>query len=447
MNPIFRILYKLHRAASWGSYKAARRLTRPGLMVLAVMIVAVMMAPDTDNNFAYQAFTLALFTIVISSFFTFRLGGKFSVERSLPRFGTVGKSIYYSVRVRNLTRKAQQGLSVFETLADPRPSFPDWLQVQLADERQLRSFRRGTRKNGVNPYKLADVKEAFLPTIPPGQEAETKVELIPLRRGILRFSAVTLARTDPLGLARALRKIRLPQTVIVLPKRYLVPPIALPGTTKYQEGGVAMASRIGVSDEFVSLRDYRYGDPPRHIHWRSWAKSGKPVVKEYEDEFFVRHALVLDTFTEEPYGQIFEEAVSVASSFACTIDTQESLLDLLFVGPETFYFTAGRGLAHTDQMLEILASVRPCRTHEFSRLENLVLDRAASVSGCVCVFIAWDDARRRFVGKLEALGLPVMVLVVTGAKDPDPQPGPLQHAENFYVLKAGAIEAGLSKLR
>ena len=47
-------------------------------------------------------------------------------------------------------------------------------------------------------------------------------------------------------------------------------------------------------------------------------------MKEYEDEFFVRHALVLDTFTERLQSEEFEEAVSVAASFACTIRTQES---------------------------------------------------------------------------------------------------------------------------
>ena len=57
-----------------------------------------------------------------------------------------------------------------------------------------------------------------------------------------------------------------------------------------------MASSVGESEEFVSLRDYRRGDPMRHIHWKSWAKTGKPIVKEFQDEFFVRHALILDTF-------------------------------------------------------------------------------------------------------------------------------------------------------
>ena len=131
---------------------------------------------------------------------------------------------------------------------------------------------------------------------------------------------------------RAFVKVPLPQTVLILPKRYPLPPIALPGAMKYQEGGVALASNIGRSEEFVSLREYRRGDPLRHIHWRSWAKAGKPIVKEFEDEFFVRHALVLDTFTDDPHSEAFEEAVSVAASFACTVLTQESLLDLLFVG-------------------------------------------------------------------------------------------------------------------
>ncbi len=181
-----------------------------------------------------------------------------------------------------------------------------------------------------------------------------------MRRGVVQLASVTIARPDPLGIYRALRKQPLPQSVVVLPKRYALPPIALPGGMKYQQGGVAMAAHIGQSEEFVSLREYRRGDPPRHIHWRSWAKAGKPIVKEFEDEFFVRHALVLDTFTPRPHSDVFEEAVSVAASFACTVLTQESLLDLLFVGPEAYCFTAGRGLAHADQMLEILASVQPC---------------------------------------------------------------------------------------
>src|SRR5207253_2587362 len=82
--------------------------------------------------------------------------------------------------------------------------------------------------------------------------------------------------------------------------------------------------------------------PLRRGHWKSWARVGRPVVKEYLDEFFVRHALILDTFTGDLGDPIFEEAVSVAASVAISMQTQESLLDLMFVGPEAYCFTAGR---------------------------------------------------------------------------------------------------------
>jgi hypothetical protein len=212
---------------------------------------------------------------------------------------------------------------------------------------------------------------------------------------------------------------------------------------------VALASSVGQSEEYVALRDYRHGDPLRHIHWRSWARVGHPVVKEFEDEFFVRHALVLDTFTDYQNGEVFEEAVSVAASFACTLPTQESLLDLLFVGPQSYCFTAGRGVAHVDQMLEILASVGACTDQPFHALEHLVLGHVKAVSGCICVLLGWDEPRRSFVGKLRALGLPVRVVVVVEPGESQPlEPGPLRdEPERFSVLEIGQVETGLAKLK
>jgi uncharacterized protein (DUF58 family) len=248
-------------------------------------------------------------------------------------------------------------------------------------------------------------------------------------------------------LFRSFVKIRSPQSVLILPKRYPLGPVALPGSKQYQPGGIAFAAHVGQSDEFVSLRDYRHGDPWRHIHWRSWARAGKPVVKEFEDEFFVRHALVLDTFMPIPEPDLFEEAVSVAASFACTVRTQESLLDLLFVGPESYCFTAGRGLADADQMLEILASVRACSDQSFKKLEHLVLNHASVVSGCICVLLAWDEPRQEFVRKLKALKLPVLVLVLVHAGE-KLEPGAMADApERFHILEAGKIEQELAALQ
>ncbi len=444
---IFWILYRAYRFVSWLRYHTTKRLTAAGWIALVAFGAVIMTGIDTDNTVAYQALAPLFFLLLIGPLLTPFFRARFSATRRLPRFGTVGRPIHYTVSVKNLSKRPQSGLTLLENLADPRPSFEEWLQMQLADERRVQSFRfsQGRRSN---PFRPATVKEAAVPPMRAGEAVDVRVELTPLHRGLLHFGGILVARADPIGFFRAFSRASCRQTMLILPRRYALPPLALPGTMKYQEGGVALAANIGRSDEFVSLRDYRRGDPLRHIHWRSWAKVGRPIVREFEDEFFVRHALILDTFTNDPYNDAFEEAVSVAASFAHTIPSQESLLDLLFVGQQAYCFTAGRGLAHADQMLEVLASVRASTDKSFSALEHMVLNHAALVSGCICIFLAWDEPRRDLVRKLRVLGVPVLVLVIVERRSKEPlDPGPLSNdPAQFHVLQVGFIEEALSKL-
>jgi hypothetical protein len=121
----------------------------------------------------------------------------------------------------------------------------------------------------------------------------------------------------------------------------------------------------------------------------------------------------------------------------------------LFVGPQSYCFTAGRGVAHVEQMLEILASVRACNDQPFRALEHLVLSHIKVVSGCICVLMAWDQERRSFIEKLKALGVPVRVLVIVPPGWGQAlEPGPLRdEPDRFSVLEAGQIASGLKKLK
>jgi uncharacterized protein (DUF58 family) len=447
VKPIFKLFYGFYRPCSSLWHWARRRFTLAGLCVAGGFIVAGAVGTDVENAVTYQTFALLLAILVLSFASSRFFHANFSATRSLPRFGTAGQPLHYRVLIKNLTPHPQRGLTLLEDLDDPRPPFQEWLAVQLAENSRAHPFRISERRR-TSPFKRVSLKESEVPPLLSGGETEVRVELTPLRRGILRFKGVTLARPDPLGLFRSFVRTPVAQTILILPKRHLLPPIALPGTMKYQEGGVALAANVGRSEEFVALRDYRHGDPMRHIHWRSWAKTGKPIVKEFEDEFFVRHALVLDTFTDEPHSEMLEEAVSVAASFACAVLTQESLLDLLFVGNQSYCFTAGRGLAHADQMLEILASVTNCADKQFETLEQLVLNHISAVSGCICVLQRWDDAQKNFVKKLRALSIPLLVLVIVRPGEIKPDAGPLRdEPDRFHVLEIGRIAEQLAGLQ
>src|SRR6185369_10032764 len=199
MNPLWHILYRFYRVVSWLRHWVRRRFTRAGLVVLGAVIVAGMMGIDTDNTVSYQAFTLLLFLLLVAVSFGWIFRVRFSVTRLLPRFGTAGQPFSYRVAVTNLTARTQHGLTLLDDLADPRPSFSEWLAAQYADEKHFRPFRIGRRRH-THPFTVAMVKEAAVPTAPAHRSVEVRVELTPLRRGVLRFRGATLARPDPLGL-------------------------------------------------------------------------------------------------------------------------------------------------------------------------------------------------------------------------------------------------------
>jgi len=209
---------------------------------------------------------------------------------------------------------------------------------------------------------------------------------------------------------------------------------------------VSLAASLGESEEFMSVREYRRGDPLRHIHWKSTSKTGKLIVKEFQNEYFVRQALILDTSLERPDDRLFEEAVSVAASFALSLNTQESLLDLLFVGTEAICVTAGHGVAQVDHMLEILAAVQPCTTHRFEDLEDIVLRQIARVSGCVCIFLKWDEARRELVEQMSSLGIPQIVIVLKRAGERLEIELKNDRFARVHVIDADKVQEGLSRL-
>lgn len=436
--------YRLYRFVSWLRYTVPRRFTPAGMLALAALVTGGALGAEMDQTVAFQLFGLTLAILLVSMIAAAFFRGRFVVRRVLPRFGSVGQPLAYHILARNESTASHDGLEVLEELLDPRPTKEQFFRAG----RRLRfgSWGRPRWKKAEPLRRIATgLKPAPLPALRPGMEASARVELTPLRRGPLRFAAVVVARPDPLGLVRGFLRQPLAQSVLILPKRYALPDLSLPGARSYQRGGVTLASAIGESEEFMSLRDYRPGDPLRHVHWKSWARHGRPIVKEFQDEFFVRHALVLDTFAGEEQRVAFEEAVSVAASFACTAGTEENLLDLLFVGAQAVCVTTGRGVGQPEQALEALAAVQPS-TGRFCALEELVLRHAGSVCGCVCVLLGWDEPRRQLVRRLEERGLPVVVLVVCAKADELPSPALAPRTEHWHLLEAGRVSEGLQRL-
>jgi len=442
----FRQFSLVYRISFWFS----RHLSPLGHFLLGLLMVSAAFGANTQAAAAYQlsALLAALFCLALLwSFFSRRATPPVSVERLTPTYGTMGEPMRYQIAIINTGTSTERGLSLLDCL-DVR--FPDWNEFSSSVDSDKEHRNPFDRYVGFHRWQElmrmnrgASMAEKTLPDLPPGQRITVEMELTPLRRGRLRFDCVCIYRPEPFGLLRTRHTFPLPKVRCVLPRCHPVSLLPPAGSRSYQNGGVALANAVGESEEFLSLREFRHGDVPRNIHWRSSAKLGRLVVKEFQDEYFVRRTLVLDTFCVSSRTEEFETAVSVAASLVIREPQRDSLLDLLFIEQQAHCFTAGRGLSETVGMLEVLAGVQPIARGTIELLTQHVLQGASALSSVVCVLLAWDQPRKNFVESLHAVGLPVSVFVVQ-ERPPNPK---LEATETDSDLKTGSVLFCLRHIR
>lgn len=132
------------------------------------------------------------------------------------------------------------------------------------------------RPRGAIRFALAS-GEADEMDIPAGATVELSRSKVQPRRGFQRPGRLTLSSTWPLGLFRCWTVFALDWGVLVYPR-----PATdfLPLPAPAGDAPAARRRRDG-DDEFAGLRDYRPGDSPRRIAWKSAARGLPPLTKAF----------------------------------------------------------------------------------------------------------------------------------------------------------------------
>lgn len=288
----------------------------------------------------------------------------------------------------------------------------------------------------------------YLGSIEPGQIKSGAWQVNLPRRGRYAVQAINQATVFPFGLWRDWYRHEVGRSLLVYPKFHPLLSLDMPVGRKYQPGGMALTSNVGDSTEFLSVRDFRAGDSLRMIHWRSWGRRGKPVVKEFQEEFFCRIALVMDTFLSKSEVKArrgdFEAAISLAAAISDQISRDEYVIDLFAAGPELYQLQAGRSLAHLENVLDILACVEPCLEPAFQKLEPILLDGLENVTTTVVVLLAWDEARIRLLRAVRDRGCAVKVIFV--GENLGDLSGVDDFAPGHQSLTAAQIKQGVDQL-
>lgn len=309
------------------------------------------------------------------------------LRRRLPPPVSAGDALVYRVEVENVGRRAARQIAI--------------------EERGL-------------PAELRPIGEApVIDLLNPGERTEVTLRLRCKQRGVYALERLQAASVFPSGLVKWPRRERGSDRVIVYPQFTRLEGFEVPHGRNYQPGGIVVASNVGESTEFFGTREYRDGDRTRDIHWASFARTGRLVVKELQEEYFVRLAMVLDVEARTAKDEkLLERALSLAAGIADVLARREYIVDLFAAGPKIFHFQAGRALAHFEHILEVLSALESGDRLDMGALESVLLPEAPRLSAVILIMMDWDAPRAELVQRLKANGVAVRVLSVRPGRPP-----------------------------
>lgn len=165
-----------------------------------------------------------------------------------------------------------------------------------------------------------------VPRLVPGGEHEEVFAIPTSARGVLEVGPVSVRRGDPIGLFERTHDRRQAVDLYVHPQTTSLDGLSL-GHLRDLEGLPAQhLARDDVS--FHALREYQPGDDLRHVHWKSTARIGEVMVRQYEETRRSHFVVGLSTHPGE-YREAaeFELAISAAGSVGLRALRDSRVLD------------------------------------------------------------------------------------------------------------------------
>ncbi|MDF1480026.1 DUF58 domain-containing protein [Leifsonia sp. H3M29-4] len=288
----------------------------------------------------------------------------------------------------------------------------------------------------------AGLAEAVLPGLRKGASFTHEFAVPTARRGVVQVGPVRTVRADPIGIVRREVVWTERAEVFVHPRTIPIPSTST-GFIRDLEGNPTRdLSNNDVS--FHALREYVPGDERRYIHWKSTARTGTYMVRQFEETRRSHLVIALslasaDYLTEEE----FEMAVSVAGSLgarairdARTVTVVASETTPEFAKRKVFAVRPLSTLTRA-RLLDDLALVE----HAESALSIVDVARVTGeqASGVSVAFLVCGSGASVQELRAASTMFPIGVEVVAVVCDPERTPG-LRRVAGLSVLTIGYLE-------
>ncbi|HUG90443.1 MAG TPA: DUF58 domain-containing protein [Planctomycetaceae bacterium] len=347
---------------SWRAGRPRRRqmLTQPGLVYLGVMVVLFLGSLLGHSNPLMLIFALMIGAFVLNGWITYSMLKRLRVERQIPERTMAGVPVSVEIAVQNRKRL-----------------LASWLMV-VTDRVESDSERLDA--------------EVVLARVPARGRSIGSYLLRPMRRGRYTFGPLDVSTRFPLGLVeRGVTGIA-PASLVVYPRLGRLLP-AWQRDREYAEQLIERhESRRGVyNDDFHGLREYRGGDNPRAIHWRTSARRNELMVCEYHESRDRNLTLLVDLWMPPRPAEDDRDRVELAVSFVATVcvaqlrQARDAELSLSVAGAAFTDWRGKAGPGSLESLLDGLAVVRAGAHPDIARLLQAAAARRAAGTRTVLV--------------------------------------------------------------
>ena len=283
--------------------------------------------------------------------------------------------------------------------------------------------------------------------VPPLRKVEITSEIEALSRGKYDIFSPIADSRFPLGLFKmSRRKKGAPDVLLVYPSFHELLSLDLPVALRFQKEGDSRVSKVGESLDFFGNREFREDDDPRHIDWTGSARSGELIIKEFQQEYLSRIAIIVDTYVppinsfkfsfrkKQTFAEL-EASLSLTSALIDYLTRGEYVVDIFATGLDVYHFKAGRHLSCFDDIMDILASLEINHQIPINDISSSVIEEISSIGSVVVLLQGWDKEREKLIIRLNNYGIATKVIIIGDKKK-------ISAPSNIKVFSAEDVQKG-----
>lgn len=253
------------------------------MAVLGLSLALLLIGINSQSGWLYWLASVLVAAVVLSWGLSLQQVRKLSLARRHVKEIGEGEELEVTLEISNRGRFSRHLLEVMDE--DPGARNAAKRPRMKAPRKKLREYVRDPGPPRIpSPEKDGGRASFLVPLIKGRDKATLTYDRGALRRGVYADWPAYFYSEGLLGLARHSSRVNVESRLVVFPRYVELASFPIADSFLHQQRTPFDLSSKGAGMDFYGVREFREGDPLRHVHWRSTARRGGLVVKEFERE-------------------------------------------------------------------------------------------------------------------------------------------------------------------